>query len=150
VLRAVAEADAGQRLRCSGVPAGWAHAQRDQRGLHVLKRAERGDQVERLEYEAERTGPQFADPCFLCGAELLARELHPAPGRPVQAAEDVQQRGLAVAGLALDGQPFASPDLQVEVADRGDLAAALAVDLADPGQLVQGSVRQNRLRVQAF
>ena len=112
------------------------HAERDQRGLDVLVGGERGDQVEGLEDEAERARPHLADPGFWRGGQVLPGEADPAPGRPVQAAQQLEQRGLAVPGLALDGEPLPRPDVQVELADGEDLAAALAVGLADPGQLV--------------
>jgi hypothetical protein len=40
-----------------------------------------------------------------------------------------------VPGLALDGEPLPRSDVQVKLADGEDLAAALTVGLADPGQL---------------
>src|SRR5205814_1563669 len=55
---------------------------------------------------------------------------------PVQPAEQVEQRGLAVPGAALHGQPLAVLDHQGEIPDRGDGAAALGVELGHAGQLV--------------
>jgi hypothetical protein len=141
VLRPVAEPDAVQGGSDPFVPLRVVHGERDQRGLDVLVRAERGDQVEGLEDEAERVRPHLPDLRFGCGGQIPPGEGHPAPGRPVQPAEELEQRGLAVAGLALDGEPLALADFEVKVADGEDLAAALAVGLADPGQLVDVGAR---------
>src|SRR5262249_18533129 len=56
--------------------------------------------------------------------------------RAVQAAEDLQQRGLAVPGRPLDGQPFAVLDHPVDPAQRGYLLPAFGVVLGHSGELV--------------
>jgi hypothetical protein len=117
-------------------PLGGADAQRHERGLHVLVRAERGDQVEGLEDEAERAGPHPPDRAVARPRQIGAPEPDVAGGGPVEAAEQLQQRRLAMAGLALDGEPLPLADLKAQVTDGEYLLVPLVVDLADAGQVV--------------
>src|SRR5258707_989400 len=80
--------------------------------------------------------PRPGDPGLPHPAEVHAVELDRPGGRPVQAADDLQQRGLAVARRALDGQPLAILDHQVRAPQRSNRAVALLVVLDDAGELV--------------
>ena len=68
--------------------------------------------------------------------QVLAAELDGAGGGPVQRAEDLQQRALAVAGGSLDGQPVAVGDDQVHAVAARARAAALLIVLGDTAELV--------------
>ena len=72
----VGQADVREGLRGPGPPARRAHAERHQGRLHVLLRAQRRHQVERLEDEADGLGP---DPRDLRLPEL--REINAARSR---------------------------------------------------------------------
>jgi hypothetical protein len=132
----VAEPDGLQRLRGPHPALGRADSQRHQRGLDILLRAQRGDEVEGLEDEPDRRGSDLRDLALPQGGQVLAVEVHDAGGRPVQAAKDLQQRGLAVAGRALDGQPLAVFDDQIHPCERFYGGPALLIFLLNVGQLV--------------
>src|ERR1700730_6201393 len=132
----VPEPDRLQRLRGPRPALGRADSQRHQRRLDVLLPAQRGDQVEGLEDEPDGGGPDLGDLALPQVGQVLAVEVHDARGRPVQAAQDLQQRGLAVSGRALDGQPFAVLDDQVHPRERGHGGPALLIFLLNVGQLV--------------
>ena len=138
VAQPVAEPDRLQRGRGPGPALAPAHSQRNQGDLDVLLRAEGRDEVEGLEDEPHRRGPDFGDLALPEGGQVLAVEVHDARGRPVQAAEDLQQRGLAVAGRALDGEPLPVLDDQVNPGQRVDRGPALLVLLLHTCQLVHG------------
>ena len=87
--------------------------------------------------EVARTWVSFGLPQL---RQVLAVEVDHAPDWPVQAAEDLQQRRLAVPGRALDGQPLAVLDHQVDAAQRGHGLAALDVVLGHSGELVHGKL----------
>src|SRR5205814_1694788 len=80
----------------------------------VLLRGQRRDQVEGLEHEADGGGPHPGHLGLAQLREVTAVEVDDASRRAVQAAEDLQQRRLAVPGRALDGQPLAVLDHQVD------------------------------------
>ena len=136
VPQPLAETHILQRRRGAGPPLRRPDAQRHQGHLHVLQRVQRRDQVEGLEDEPHRRRPDLRDLGFPQGGEVLAVEFHDARGRPVQAAEDLQQGGLAVPGRALDGQPLTVLDDQVHAGQRIDRGPALLVLLGHARQLV--------------
>ena len=115
-----------------------ADPQRDECGFDVLGGRQGGDQVEGLEDEPDLLGADPGELGFAERAEVGAVQFDGALGRAVEAAEQVEQGGFAVAGAALDGQPLAVFDHQVQVADCRDGAAALLVELGHTGQLVHG------------
>ena len=125
VPQPVAEADRGQRRLGPRPPFAAGKPERHQRRLHVLGRAERRDQVEGLEDEPDRSGPHLPGQPGFRSRPGLAVELERARGRTVQAAQDLQQGGLAVAGRALHGEPLTVADDQVQVAQGGDLGPPL-------------------------
>src|SRR5215467_10659497 len=70
--------------------------------------------------------------------QVLAVEVHHPRGGPVQAAEELEQRGLAVAGRALDGEPLPVLDPQIHAGQRVNRGPPLLVVLGDAGQFVHG------------
>ena len=136
VPQPVAEADRLQRHGGALPPRGRADVQRDERGFHVLQGGEHRHQVEGLEDKADGLGPHLGHLGLAQLREVAPVEFDDAGRRPVQAAEHLQQRGLALPGGALDGQPFAVLDDQVHAAQGGDGAPALLVVLGHSGELV--------------
>ncbi len=130
----VAEPDVGQRPRRLLPAAGRGAASRNQRGLDVLLRAQRRDQVERLENEPDRPGPHRGHLALAERGQILAVEFHGARGRTVEPAEHLQQGGLAVPGRSLDGEPLAVGHGQVHRPQRR--YRALVVGLRDISELV--------------
>src|ERR1700683_143929 len=131
----VAEAESGQSFVRALLARGRAYSERDQRHLDVLQRVERGDQIEGLEDEADRVGPDLGYLGLSHTAQVHVVELDRAGGRPVKATDHLQQSGLPMARGPLDGEPFAVLDLQVHAAQRLDDATALSVILGDAGEL---------------
>ena len=134
----VGEPDRGERLRRPRLARRVADPERHQRRLDVLLRRQRRDQVERLEDEPDRAGPHLGHRALAEPGQLAPVQLKRAGGRPVEAAEQLEQRGLPVPGRPLDGQPLAVGDLQVDAAQRVHDVAALGVVLDDFRELVHG------------
>jgi hypothetical protein len=124
----LAEADLREGLRGPLTAFGGRDSERDERRLDVLLRGERRNQVEGLEDVAEVLRAQLRQLDFTHLRQLLAIELERAAGRPVQAAEQLQQRRLAVTGRTLDREHVVVRDLHVHALESMDLLAlALAV-----------------------
>ena len=94
------EPDDRQHRRDPLLAAGRRRAGDPQRDPDVLRRRQHRDQPERLEDERDRVPAQFHPLPLGHPGDLPAGHRHGAPGRGVQAADDVQQRGLARAGPA--------------------------------------------------
>ena len=61
---------------------------------------------------------------LLGAADIVAVDQHAAAGRPLQADEVPQQRGLAASGAADDDEPFAAPHLEADVVENRPLLVA--------------------------
>jgi hypothetical protein len=98
-----------------------------QRQQHVFGRGQPGQQVVRLEDEADLAVPHAGQLVLAQPADVLPIQHVRAAGRAVQAAQDVHQRGLARAGGSHDGEEFTLFDGQVDPSQRvhGDLAGAV-------------------------
>jgi hypothetical protein len=88
------------------------------RQLDVLGHGEVLDQVEELEHVTDPSTPQQRTRGLAEPADVLAVHRHGAGIRAVQAAEQVQQRRLAAAARAHDGDPLTGGDVQVDAAHR--------------------------------
>src|SRR5688572_32846515 len=73
-----------------------------ERILDVLLRAERRKQVELLENEAQMLAANFRQPIRPLRVHLFASDLNVAAGRPEQAAENGNERGLTGSGGPFD------------------------------------------------
>ena len=124
VLQPVGQAHLLQHL--PGVQGVLAELGRD---LHVLQRREVGDQVVKLEDKAHLRAAEGGQALFVKGGELLGADKDPAPGEGVHAAQDVQKRGLARAGLPHDDAELPLPHGEAHVVQGGDLHLPGAVDL---------------------
>ena len=88
----------------------------DLREHHVLERGSVAEQVEGLEHEADAARAQGGALLVAEAAGVDAVDAVGARRRPVEAAEDVQERGLARARRPDDRQPVAAVDGQVDAA----------------------------------
>ena len=89
-------------------------------------------QVVGLEDEADRAAAQQREVAVVERVEAGAVDLDPALGRPVEAGEDVQQRGLARARRAHDGGEAAGRERDVDAAQGVDGGGAVAEALDEP------------------
>ena len=94
----------------------------------------RGRSARRTARGAGMCGPCPCGPaCTGQPGDVLAVEHDPAPGRPLQAGDDVEQRGLARRRSGRSGRDAAAFGLQADVLD-GDVATEAHRDLGDVKQ----------------
>src|SRR5439155_25398949 len=107
--------------------------------LDVLHRRERRDQVELLEDEAEGSEPQLGQLVVAQRPEVAAFEGDDAFARPVECAEQLQQRRLARAARAFERDELAGLDLEADTVDRTHDRRTLRERLRDVPDLVDHS-----------
>src|SRR5262245_42212733 len=102
-----------------------------QRQLDVLQDSQVADQVEGLEDEADALVAHFrARGRRECG-DFVTVECVLALGRRVEEAEDREERRLAAAGRAGDGEELAARDVEVDAVERMRLEVVRVEDLGD-------------------
>jgi len=108
----------------------------EQGDLDVLGDGELGDQVERLEDEADLLPADARELIVVEALDGAPVELVSPCGRAVEAAEDVHERRLAGAGRTHDRDVLPTRDLEVERSQRLDQhrSVGLEVGLRDAGQ----------------
>ena len=106
-----------------------------ERELDVLLGGEQRQQPERLEDEAELVAAQLREVLFGHGVDAFAVEGDFAAGGAVEAGEDVEQRGLAGAGAANEGEHLAGGDGERDIADGPDLVGAAFEAAGDAARL---------------
>ena len=109
-----------------------------QRQLDVALRAGAGEQVERLEHEADLAVADRRELVVGQVDDVLAVEPVAAAGRVVQAAEDVHHRRLARPRVPHDRDHLALVDGQRDVIEGAHLDGAGAVDLRDAVEFEHG------------
>ena len=97
-----------------------------------MERRSSGDQVERLEDEADLLVPDHRQLVVIELADIGAVEEVAACRRHVQATDDVHESGLARAAGAHDGDELAFADMHVDTAQRLDVDLAHPIGLGDP------------------
>ena len=105
---------------------------------HVLQRGEGGEQVEGLEDESDLRVAQRGELRIVEPAQVPPEDLHLSRVLAIESAEDVQERRLAGAALALDRDELAAPDFEIEGAEElgaGSARLAGRVRLLQPAQL---------------
>ncbi len=112
---------------------GAGDAPDQQRHHDVLERGELRQQVMDLPHEPDRPVAQVRQLGVRQRRDVLRPEIDSALRRPVQPAEQVQERGLAGARLSHDGQPLAPPHFEIETGKHHQLIVAGAVPLGDIG-----------------
>src|SRR5580765_3435176 len=93
-------------------------ADRDELCLDVLNRGERRDQVELLEDESERAQAERRELAVAEAGQVPALEDHVARARPVERAEQLEQRRLPGAARALERDELARVELEVDAVER--------------------------------
>ena len=107
MLRTIGEPDLGEQGERALAQLAAGDADRSERRLDVLQRGQRRDQVELLEDEAERAQPQLGELVVAQRREVAALEEDLAVARPVERAEQLQQRRLARAARAFERDELA-------------------------------------------
>src|SRR6266545_255450 len=100
--------------------------------LDVLGDAERPEEVEVLEDEAEAVGAQGGQPPLGRAGDVDAIDQDRPGGRPQHRAEHQQQGGLAAARRAHHQDHLAGDQVEVDVADGRDRQRAFPVGLGEP------------------
>ena len=103
--------------------AGAGDAQRD---ADVLGRGQHRDEAERLEDERDGAAAQQHPLALAHRGDVAPGDVHAAAGRAVQAADDVEQRGLARAGPPAQRDQLARADRERDAAQRVHGRAAAA------------------------
>ena len=85
---------------------------------HVLQRGQRGQQVEALEDEPDLGVAQRGQVLIADGAHVAAEDARLSFEVAIEPAEDVQQRGLAAAALALHRHELAAAHLEIEAVEQ--------------------------------
>ena len=137
----VAEPDVDQRVERFLPRLCAPHAVELPRQRHVLGGGQRRDEVELLEDVADAAASGSGAVRAAERAEVLPGDRDGAGGRDVEAAEQVQERRLARARRAHDGDQLAEPDVEVDVDERADLRRSGPVHA---GQAAGGHERRVR------
>src|SRR5690606_9778028 len=115
-----------------------AELRQQQRQLHVLLRAERGHQVVELEYVSDVLAAPGRQLARTHAIDALPGNLDLAAGGRVQAADEVQERGLARTRGAHQRDEITGGDVQVQAVQHVDLLRAALVGLAEVSDRYQG------------
>ena len=118
---------AHQLQHLAGAPRGLAfrHPRDQPRHHHVLQRGEVGEQVMKLENEAELEVAKVGQRPIAEREQVLALEIDLACGRRLEASEHVEQSRFAYTRLPHDRDFFARPDLHLEPAQHADFAVGV-------------------------
>ena len=114
VLRPLAEADELEELGHAGVALSGIRPDEAERHLDVLGRGQDRDQAERLEHERDRVAAHARGRVLGQARDLRPVDHDGARRRLVEAAEEVEQRGLAGARPAADREQLAAGDVHVD------------------------------------
>src|SRR5690606_7289929 len=127
VLEPVAQADGGD----DGVePLAVDLGPRDvERERDVLAGRERGDEVERLEDEAEPRAAELREATLAHSAHLVARDDDASGGGTVESRHAVHEGRLPGARGPHDRRELAGGEVDADAVEGADLGLALAVDL---------------------
>src|SRR5258707_2365412 len=117
--------------------AGATAAGRDEFRFDVLDRGQRWDQVELLEDETERAQAQLGELVVGQADEVVALEPDVAGARPVERAEQLQERRLAGAARAFERDELARRYLQVDAVERAHRRRPALKELRHTTQRVQ-------------
>ena len=126
VSQAVREPDGGELLAGPVERVGGAR-ELARRG-HVLEGGHGGNEVERLEHDADVSPPKPREGVFVEGREVRARHLDASPRRTLETADDHEQGALAGAGRAHHAHRLPGSEVEVDAAQ----------DLHRPGRAGQG------------
>ena len=131
---------------------GDLHPARGRREPHVLHDVQVGDQVARrpLPDEPDPVAPILGELALVQTAEVAPLDLDDPGGRPIQAADHVEDRRLARAARSDDREELALADVEVDAAERDDAGVGYPIDLEDvPEPDERLSERADRLSASA-
>src|SRR4051812_22414252 len=135
MIEAMAEADAPEQVARLVERERLRHTGIVERQRHVLERRRVRDQVEGLKHEADVVQPHPGLSGAIGGGHVAPAEpVMPARGS-IEAAEDVEQRALAGAGGAAQGDDLSEADLNVHADEHRQRRSALVIDLREPRRL---------------
>src|SRR5262249_13199828 len=134
-VHALAESDDTERSLDVLAAIGFRQLGEEQRQLHVLKRGEHRDQVVHLEDEADVASAPL---CELVGGhmgDLVAGDRDATVSRYIQAAQEIQQRGLAGAAGAHEGHEIAFINVEIKALKDLNFFATATVRLVQAADL---------------
>src|SRR5580704_15843148 len=120
---AIAEADAFKRLASFGFVRGAVEVLREH---HILDGGEIRYEMKLLEDEADLFGAEAGEAAFIEAGDVGTVDDGAAGCGRIEAAKNVDQRGLAGAGRTHDGDPFAGLDVEGNAIERADVAVVFA------------------------
>ena len=138
---AVVEADAPERFADRGArepPASEPRGEDD-----VLLRGERGEQVERLEHEADALPPQPGERSLAEAVEVGLLEADATLGGPVEPGRELKQRRLPGARGPHHGGERAAVEGQRDAVERADMPVAAPEDADDVVEFDGGTGRRS-------
>ena len=114
---------------------GFREIREQQRQLDVLKRGEHRDEVVHLEDEADVAGPPLGQLVGGHVRDFVAGDGDAAVRRDIEAAQQIEQGGLARAAGPHEGHEIAFVDVEIQALQHLDLFAAAAVGLVQTANL---------------
>ena len=134
VMGAVREADAAERLQGALAAGPAVEARIDHRQFDIAEGVDARQQVELLEHEADLAVAQARQAVGVEALDRRAGEPVVAAGRPIEAADQVHEGGLARAGRPHDGDEIARLDVERHAVERHDAAG---VEVVDPAEIAR-------------
>ena len=99
--------------------------------FHVSLRREHRQEIVQLEYNPYVPGPPFRQPPIRQPVDPFAADADGTLARAVEAADEIQERGLPRAGRAHQGQELPGAHAQVKVPEHVDVLRSAMEDLFD-------------------
>jgi hypothetical protein len=113
----------------------------EQRKFHVALGGKHGQKIIELEYEPDVPGAPFSQIAVGKLVHPLAADADGATGRPVQAANEIEQRALARTGRPHEGQKLTDGDFEVEVFEHMNVFRPAMEDFLHAIDVDEGVVR---------
>src|SRR6185437_7884246 len=130
VCRAIGEAHELERDARMTAALGRGQLGEQQRQLHVLRGREHRQQVVELEYEADVRGPPASKGALAEPVDPLAADAQRPLGRRIEAADQIEQRGLSRARGSHEREEIPRSDVEIDVVQHLDLLSSARVYLA--------------------
>jgi hypothetical protein len=131
MLHAVRKADQIERGLDLFAALAPAQTREQQRQLDIFIRRQDRQQIERLENEPDILIPPIGQLRLIQFGDIDALHVALPARRPIDAGEDVQQRGFAGTGRPHEREKFAGSDIERDVIQRGHLNLTLRVKLGE-------------------
>ena len=132
LVRAVGQTDVREQLeRALAALAHRPGSQEIHRQRHVLGDGQRRQQLEELEHDPHRRAAEAGERALGRTAERHAGHRDVTRGRAVDPADQVEQRRLAAAGFARDGDELAGSDVEIDLGESRERSGRGGVGLGD-------------------